>query len=66
LVVERRNFVIITYHLPIPVEIQNPRPYGMAGVKAAGYGDIIPHPHGHVEGVFRARGGILPGIKYEL
>jgi hypothetical protein len=65
-VVKRRNLVIIAYHLSIPVEVQNPRPFAMARVKAAEDGNIVPNRHREVEGIFRAGGKILPGIKDEL
>jgi len=66
LMVKRRNLVIIAYDLAIPVEIQNPRPFAMACVKSAGDGDIIPDRNREVEGIFRAGGKILSGIKDEL
>jgi hypothetical protein len=66
LMIKRRHLIIITYHLTIPMEKKNPRPFAMPHVKAAGDGDTLPNPYGVVEGIFRAGSEILTGIKNKL
>jgi hypothetical protein len=66
LMIKGSDLIVIAHHLTVPVEKKNPWPFVVAHVKTTRDGYPVRDPYGKVEGISRAWGEILTGVKDKL
>ena len=66
LMIKGRDLIVIAHHLTVPMKKKDPWPFVLAHVKATRDGYAVRDPYGEVEGISRAWGEILTGIKDKL